>query len=42
MISDEKMQEIDLKVKMYENIIFSKKEINYPLILEEKFLKKKR
>ena len=40
MISDEKMQEIDLKVKMYENIIFSKKEINYPLILEEKFLKK--
>lgn len=40
MISDEKMQEIDLKVKMYENIILSKKEINYPLILEEKFLKK--
>ena len=40
MTHNEKMQEIDLKVKMYENIIFSKKEINYPLILEEKFWKK--
>lgn len=40
MTHNEKMQEIDLKVKMYENIIFPKKEINYPLILEEKFWKK--
>lgn len=40
MTHNEKMQEIDLKVKMYENIIFSKKEINYPLILEENFWKK--